>query len=65
MVLLTIIMLALMEKIYQVVMTKQFWYKIIWKNKKLTTKQGEDCHTGCLLDYHYIKLLKINCSWFK
>ena len=54
-----------MEKIDQIIMTKQFWYKIIWKNKKLTTDQGEDCHTGCLLDYHYIKLLKINCSWFK
>ena len=23
--------------------------------KKLTTRQGEDCSTGCLLDYDYIK----------
>ena len=28
------------------------WYKEI---RKLTTGQGEDYTTGCLLDYHYIK----------
>ena len=27
----------------------------IWKNRKLTTRQGEDYITGCLLDYDYIK----------
>ena len=28
------------------------WYEEI---KKLRTGQGEDCTTGCLLDYEYIK----------
>ena len=36
----------------------------IWRNKKLTTEQGEDYITGCLLDYEYSKndyrLLLIN-----
>ena len=34
-----------------------FWYKTIWKNRKLTIRQGEDYTTGCLLDYDYIKNL--------
>ena len=29
--------------------------KKIWRNKNLTTGQGEDYITGCLLDYEYIK----------
>ena len=31
---------------------KGIWYKEI---KKLTTDQGEECSTWCLLDYDYIK----------
>ena len=27
------------------------------KNRKLITRQGEDCTTGCLLDYDYINNL--------
>ena len=35
--------------------------------RKLTTGQGEDYTTGCLLDYHYVKKnyrLNLIC-WFK
>ena len=28
--------------------------------RKLTTEQGEDCTTGCLVDYDYIKN---HCKW--
>ena len=37
--------------------THWFWYKTIWRNRKLTTGptgQGEDYTTGCLVDYDYI-----------
>ena len=37
-------------------LTKQwFWYETIQIIRKLTTGQGKDYTTGCLLDYHYIK----------
>lgn len=32
-----------------------FWYKTIWRIKKLTLGQGEDYTTVCLLDHDYIK----------
>ena len=46
-------------------MEKDFWLtwkkekKMIWEHmitfKKITTGQGDDCTTGCLLDYPYFK----------
>ena len=35
--------------------TLWFWSKTIWRNNKVTTRQGEDCTTGYLLDYDYFK----------
>ena len=36
--------------------TQWFWYKKIWRNKKmLTTGKCEVYTIGCLLDYEYIK----------
>ena len=35
--------------------------------RKISTGQGDDYTTGCLLDFAYFekKLLQINCIWFK
>ena len=34
--------------------------------RKISTEQGDDYTTGCLLDFAYFwKELPINCSWFK
>ena len=34
--------------------------------RKISTGQGDDYTTGCLLDFAYLKKkLQINCSWFK
>ena len=34
--------------------------------RKISTGQGDDYTTGCLLDFAYFeKKLQINCSWFK
>ena len=30
--------------------TNRFWHKTIWRNKKLTTGEGEDYTTGFMLD---------------
>ena len=30
---------------------------MIWRNEKLTTGQGKDDTTGCLLEYDYIKII--------
>ena len=34
--------------------------------RKVSTRQGDDCTTGCLLDFAYFeKKLQINYGWFK
>ena len=34
--------------------------------REISTGQGDDYTTGCLLDFAYLKKkLQINCSWFK
>ena len=34
--------------------------------RKVSTCQGDDYTTGCLLDFAYFKnQLQINCSWFE
>ena len=33
--------------------------------RKISTGQGDDYTTGCLLGFAYFKKLQINCSWFK
>ena len=45
---------------------EQFKYKKFEEIRKLTTVQGEDYATGCLLQYEYIKNhYRLNSSWFK
>ena len=37
------------------------------KIRKISTEQGDDYATGCLLDIAYFekKIIECNCSWFK
>ena len=37
--------------------TNWFWYKTIWRDKKVNKRQDEDYTTRCLLHYNYIKNL--------